>query len=86
MNLYGITIEEYEAMFTEQRGRCALCGEPEKASLHGKVTRLTVDHDHDTGEVRGLLCRRCNWQLGLIEANFDLEALSMYLNGGENDR
>lgn len=51
---YGITIEEYEQLFIEQNGLCAICKtEPLKY-------KLAVDHDHDTGAVRGLLCSRCN--------------------------
>jgi hypothetical protein len=50
----GVTDEQYAAMLGHQGGRCALCpSEP-------KTRRLHVDHDHDTGEVRGLLCHRCN--------------------------
>jgi hypothetical protein len=56
---YGITLEQYDAMFEGQGGVCAICGRPprEDISLH-------VDHDHDTGEVRGLLCFRCNNAIG----------------------
>ena len=52
---FGITVEEYDEMFRRQHGRCAICCRPptEGISLH-------VDHDHVTGEVRGLLCFRCN--------------------------
>lgn len=56
--LYGITLEQYEQMLAEQSGRCAICGNfppPSKRS-----NRLSVDHDHNTGEIRGLLCHRCN--------------------------
>ncbi len=53
---YGIGLEDYEAMYTSQEGRCAICG--------NSFPQLHVDHDHDTQEVRGLLCRVCNIGLG----------------------
>ena len=57
---YGITVEDYDRMYAEQNGRCAICG------LHQsqQQRRLHVDHDHETGEVRGLLCMNCNSLLG----------------------
>lgn len=56
---YGITLAEYDAMLEAQGGTCALCDSPptEGISLH-------VDHDHATGEIRGLLCFLCNNALG----------------------
>lgn len=55
---YGITVEDYERMLAEQGGRCKVT---DCRRLPGK-RRLDVDHNHQTGEVRGLLCRRCNLQ------------------------
>lgn len=57
--VYGISVETYERMFREQNGGCKICG---KQNLDGK--RLSVDHDHNTGTIRGLLCHRCNGGLG----------------------
>jgi len=57
---YGITIEDYERRLVEQDGKCAICGEP--PSVGGK--RLSVDHDHETGKIRALLCQRCNLVVG----------------------
>jgi hypothetical protein len=51
---YGITCQDYWALFRLQKGLCALCKSPP-----GK-RRFDVDHDHETGEIRGLLCRKCN--------------------------
>ena len=53
---YGIGIEEYKRMFKAQNGVCAVCRRPPK----NKKKNLHVDHDHKTGEVRGLLCYYCN--------------------------
>ena len=62
-----MTLEEYDEMSEKQRGKCAICGLPEtKKNQHG-VCRLAVDHDHETGEVRGLLCCRCNTFIGYLE-------------------
>lgn len=54
-------MEQYDEMFEKQGGRCAIC-ETEKPNGYGK--RLAVDHCHDTGRVRGLLCGNCNHGLG----------------------
>ena len=58
---YGITPAEYSAILEAQGGHCAACPEAENG---GK--RLYVDHDHETGAVRGLLCQKCNSALGLL--------------------
>ena len=50
-----MTLDEYDQMLSEQDGVCALCHKPDPTGR-----RLSVDHDHDTGRVRGLLCIRCN--------------------------
>lgn len=62
---YGITTEEQEALFTAQGGLCAICHLPETArKRNGSPKKLSVDHDHITGRVRGLLCLRCNTAIG----------------------
>jgi hypothetical protein len=53
---YGLSSEEYQLLYDRQDGRCGIC------SSYFDV--LCVDHDHATGAVRGLLCRRCNSALG----------------------
>lgn len=53
---YGIDLHQYRDLLAKQDGHCALC--PKTAVSEGQA--LAVDHDHATGEVRGLLCRYCN--------------------------
>jgi hypothetical protein len=70
---FGITPDEYDAMSEEQGHVCAVCGRPETAvSRTGKVLGLSVDHDHSSGRIRGLLCRRHNQGLGLFFDDPDL--------------
>ena len=71
---FGITLEEYQALFEAQGGVCKLCGEEETARKnHSEEKRmLAVDHDHNTGVVRGLLCARCNVNLGHYEKIKDM--------------
>ena len=59
---YGLTPADYDWMLAGQGGGCAICGEPapDGQSLH-------VDHCHDTGRVRGLLCFNCNAGLGMFD-------------------
>lgn len=61
---YGIDAAQYDAMLSQQRGRCAICGGGVSCN---KTKYFDVDHDHRTGKVRGLLCRQCNVMLGYIE-------------------
>ena len=56
--LYGISIKEYRIMLEHQNNQCAICGTIQKDR------RLSVDHCHQTGVVRGLLCNSCNHMLG----------------------
>jgi len=59
----------YQRLFTEQNGLCACCGNPETMvnGRSGLVKSLAVDHNHETGEVRALLCTACNVAYGLLE-------------------
>jgi hypothetical protein len=59
---FGLTVADYEEMLAGQNGACKICGKTTRK-------RLAVDHDHETGEVRGLLCHRCNMGLGLFDDN-----------------
>jgi hypothetical protein len=81
---FGITIADYETLFASQGGVCALCGKPETTRRAGVRIRLSVDHDHYTGRVRGLLCNRCNRILGCWADNFaQFRKAAAYLESAE---
>lgn len=65
--LYGITLEDYESLLVAQDRKCAICREP-----HTEEIWLVVDHDHDNGKVRGLLCNYCNVGIGYMRDNPEL--------------
>jgi hypothetical protein len=63
---YGITPAQREEMRVAQGGCCRICGK--------KSDDLNIDHDHETGDVRSLLCRRCNVALGHVDGMLDIAA------------
>lgn len=63
---YGITVDDIIEMERNQGNRCAICGGEEPRFRHGKRMSLAVDHCHETGKVRGLLCSNCNRGLGFL--------------------
>lgn len=65
--MYGLTLERYNRMLLDQGGVCAICSQPCESRRS-----LSVDHNHDTGEVRGLLCCHCNRGLGSFRDRADL--------------
>ena len=78
---YGLTFEEFDSMLSKQDNCCAICKGKEP---YGRHKRFTVDHNHKTGEVRGLLCNRCNTALGLVEDNIHtLKSMIQYLESHE---
>ena len=71
-NTYGITSIEFEALVIAQSGACAICRQ--------EPQQLFVDHSHSTGDIRGLLCSKCNLILGQVEDSVEwLEAFIEYL-------
>lgn len=69
---YGITRNQYEELLEKQGGKCAICGGAGfKMRVH-HWSSLVVDHDHKTGEVRGLLCHNCNRGIGLLQDSPDV--------------
>ncbi len=74
---YGMTVEQYREILNSQNGCCACCGKHE--SLFKR--RLHVDHDHDSGQVRALLCTECNPGIGYFGHSVErLEMAIRYLN------
>lgn len=63
---YGLTEESYQVLLESQNGVCAIC-----KSVCSRSKGLSVDHSHETGKVRGLLCSACNLALGNIRENID---------------
>lgn len=75
---YGITIEQYEEMFSQQEGRCGICETTER--------KLVVDHDHLTKLVRGLICNKCNRALACLgDSREGLLRAIAYLEKGEKE-
>ena len=70
---YGIDLEDYEELLAAQKGRCAICG------AFPIVKRLSVDHNHRTGTIRGLLCQACNGALGYLERPEWIRLAKQYL-------
>jgi hypothetical protein len=69
---YGIEPKEYLRLLENQGGVCAICGKPETKIYKGKLAFLSVDHNHQTGAVRGLLCSACNVGLGAFRDDLEL--------------
>jgi len=80
--LYGISMADYLAMHDGQNGLCAICSKPETSVIRGKTISLAVDHCHETGTVRKLLCAKCNKGIGSFSHDADLLAKAIkYLAG-----
>lgn len=74
---YGITIAEYDSMLASQDGTCAIC---RRTPPTNRILKLAVDHNHATGEIRGLVCQRCNMALHFLENRTWYEAARRYLD------
>ncbi len=72
MKRFGITIEDYERLSAKQGHKCIICEKP-MAELTDTTNRLrpnmSIDHNHKTGEISGILCNNCNVALGLFSEN-----------------
>ena len=78
---YGTSVRELEALPRRQDGRCAICRRPWRSCKSAK--RVRVDHDHESGRIRGLLCNGCNTAIGLFEEHLDwLSGAIVYLSRG----
>jgi len=71
LKAYGLTFERYKQMLEAQEGRCAICRTNDPKG-RGKIRRFAVDHCHRTGDVRALLCHRCNGALGMVSDDADI--------------
>lgn len=72
---YGLSLEDFAALKADQESRCAICN---------FEVELVVDHDHESGLVRGLLCKSCNTGIGMFRDNPDfLRSAISYLSGGQ---
>jgi hypothetical protein len=84
---YGLSVDEYESLHRSQDKACAICGmHIALYANHIGIEVASVDHDHETGEVRGLLCRRCNTGIGCLGDSVETlisaqEYLQKYKNG-----
>jgi 5-methylcytosine-specific restriction endonuclease McrA len=58
---YGLTVEQYQDMFLRQQGLCGIC-----RAEFTEENNMHIDHNHQTGQVRGLLCRDCNFGIGFL--------------------
>lgn len=75
----GISSVEYAQLLVSQEGCCAICRVP---FTQGRYKTPNIDHDHVTGEIRGLLCNRCNQTLGMTrDSTILLQSAICYLNG-----
>jgi hypothetical protein len=78
---YGLSLEAYNQLRREQGYRCAICNRHEDEINHNSQ-KLVVDHDHETGKVRGLICHKCNAGLGAFKDSPELlESAKQYLLG-----
>jgi len=64
---YGIGLPEYNRLFEQQNGKCAICGQSAEEKHMGRKKNLCVDHCHDKDTIRGLLCDQCNRAMGLFQ-------------------
>ncbi len=77
---YGITPEQYDEILARQGGKCAICGNGNPQT--NRPSRFHVDHCHETGHIRGLLCIKCNHALGRFGDSVEgVERVLKYLRG-----
>ena len=77
--IVGFSYKSYLQMFEDQKGRCAVCDREIKLKSKKKIEVANVDHDHDIGKVRSLLCNPCNKMLGCGETAEVLRKGAAYL-------
>lgn len=81
---FNMSLDEYNVLLETQEHKCAICGRPEMVTRNGIPKMMCIDHDHDTGKVRGLLCNNCNRGIGLIGEDPDwLQKAINYLSSNK---
>jgi hypothetical protein len=69
--VYGLSLEQYDQMLQAQDYVCAICKQSETQMFDGRIRPLSIDHDHENGQIRKLLCYRCNRAVALRETFYD---------------
>ena len=67
--IFDMTTKQYNQMLAAQNGVCAICGLPEERKRKGRILNLSVDHNHKTDKIRGLLCSKCNTGIGMLNVD-----------------
>lgn len=81
---YGLSAEQYAGRLESQQGLCAVCHQPETRIVKGTLACLCVDHSHQSGKIRGLLCSRCNYTIGLLKDDVALfRSAAAYLEANQ---
>lgn len=69
---YSISLDEYTDLLKKQGGLCMICKQPETRVVKQKTCFLHVDHNHENGIIRGLLCHACNTGIGLLKEDITI--------------
>lgn len=85
---FGITPADFAALLEAHEHKCAICGTADNGTYLGKPRAMAVDHSHVTGQLRGILCSRCNSGLGLFSDSVEvltgaIEYLNLYTKGND---
>ena len=78
LNRYGLSPTQVTEFFNKYNNVCGICGKSETIAKNGKVQKLSIDHDHKTGKIRGLLCNRCNFAIGILKDDMNIHII--YIN------
>lgn len=84
---YGLTVDQYNKMLADQNEVCAICKNPEtyRDKWDSGIKNLRVDHDHQTGKVRGLLCSNCNTGIGKFREDIAMLRRAVEYLAGRNE-